>query len=77
MSEQPAWRLTQAERRARFDADPGESAEGYDIMLCNAQAKKLVEWGMALCVDHSYNYQPRFACSGCQQQLRKDVGLDA
>lgn len=80
MSDRPEWWLTQAERRALWDADPGMSAEGYDIALCAAQAKKLVEYVSEQLFDEVNMDESLVMLSGViiapqwLVQLRKDVG---
>ena len=47
-----------------------------------AQARKLVEWLDGMCVFHSgmkwfrISDKKRFQCSVCQQELRRQVGLE-
>lgn len=81
MSEQPKWMLTDEEIDAAM-VEGGHYSEP-EYALCEAQAKKLVKWGMERCDDSNHGHGAseqwlapiRFECAECQEQLEKVVGL--
>lgn len=80
------WMLSDEERyelQARTLHIEGVTVADYERELLKAQARKLVEWLNGSCSNISHQQywivknSPRYHCSRCITELRKEVGLEA